>query len=170
MGKQYHAKSKRFKRLFVLHKVSRLAHGIRACYRYDSRVQRVINGLPEGFDICVGILGHSHTVVITKIGDELHCKMTDGYAAGGIYIYFKNMEGAIQVLRNRISYLQAYTQSYIVIEGGTERAIDFVNMLLIVQNYMATARQRRRYLGELSEFEVPVGKIRRYAYFRGWIA
>lgn len=169
MADRYRSKSKPFLRAYILYKASRLASGIRACYRYDSRVRRIVDNLPDGFDICVGILGHNHMVVITKTGEELHCKLVDGYATGDIYIYFKNMEGATMVLRNRISYLQAYTQSRIVLQGDIQRAMDFVSMLLIAQTYMASPLQRKYYLGQLAEYEVSPAKIKARAFFRGWL-
>lgn len=169
MSTRYKAKQNVFRRFYLSVKANHFACGIRACYRYDSRVKNMIDGLPDGFDLCVGILGSTNAIVVTKVGDRLHSKMVEGYIpSDGLQIFFKNYQGAMMVLSNRISVLQAYTQSRVVIVGDAQRSIDFINLFVIVQNYLASARARKRHLGTLSSYEVSARKIKTYAAFRGW--
>lgn len=170
MATKYTAKQKFLSRMWLSIKADYFARGIRACYRYDSRVKNTIDALPEGFDLCVGILGSPNAIVVTKVGDKLHSKIVEGYVPGdGLQVFFKNYEGARLVLSNRIGVLQAYTQSRVVIVGDTQRSIDFINLFVIVQNYLASNRARKRYLGQLTSYEVPARKVKTYAAFRGWV-
>ena len=171
MAKEHKPKLKLMKNIYATIRMAYFASGIRACYKYDSRVRNIIDSLiGEGLEMCLGILPSHKAIVITKNGEDIKCKIVDNYSVtNGISLYFKNLEFALMVLNNRLSCAMAYAQGRFVLSGDTRKAVNFIHMLSIVQNYFASDYNKKFYLKNNISNEVKSGKIKRFIYFRGWL-
>ena len=171
MDQYYKQKPMRLKKYVCLMNSYTFLSGIKACYKYDSRVKKIIDETPQGSDFVIGILEHHHAVVVTKLGDELHCKMVVDYIPSGdcVEVLFKNIASANLILTNKISFFQAYTQGRFVTKGDNKVAMEFVKMCMIVQSYLASVRKKGKYLPERLPLEVNPSVIKSHVFFRGWL-
>ena len=171
MKHYYKQKPIRLKKYSCIFNTYIFLSGIKACYKYDSRVKKIIDETPQGNDFLIGILEHHHAIVVTKLGEELHCRMVIDYIPSGecVEIMFKNIASANLVLANKISFFQAYTQARFVTKGDNRKAMEFVKMCMIVQSYLASVRKKGKYLEERLPLEVSPSLIRSHVFFRGWL-
>lgn len=170
MSKEHNPKQKWWKNRYAIHRLSNFATGIKACYKYDQKVKEIIDGIEDGFEMCLGVLPSHNTVLITKMNNTLTCKYIEDYAiSNGVYLYFKNLTTAVCVLRNRQSFIEAFSQSSFCLYGETSRAVALINLLNIVQNYISSRHKRKKYLKTNTKLDARQSKVRAYVLFRGWL-
>lgn len=170
MAKEHNPKSKLIKKVYATIRMTNFASGIRACYKYDSRVRSILDDMEENFEMCLGILPSHKTIVITKKASEVNFRLVDNFSATtGVSLYFKNIEFALLVLTNRLSYASAYAQGRFTLVGETRKAVNFIHMLNIVQNYFASDYSKKVYLKIDIRNEVAASKVKGFIYFRGWL-
>ncbi|MEG1609330.1 MAG: hypothetical protein RR348_05625 [Clostridia bacterium] len=170
MAKEHNPKQKWWKKKMAIVRLSSFASGIRACYKYDDGVKKIIDDMEDGFEMCLGILPSQNTIVITKLQDKLTCKFVADYAiSNGVYLYFKNLSSASQVLQGKQSFVEAYSQSRFCLFGETSRAVSLINLLNIVQNYISSPYKRKKFLKSNINFATRPSKVRAFVFFRGWL-
>lgn len=145
--------------------------GMKACYKYDSRVRKIFDEMPDGYDLVVGVLEHRHAAVVTKLADGLHCKIVVDYVPSNecIQIMFKNMDSCTLVLKNFVSFFQAYAQGRFVTYGDNAVAVKFIKSFMIVQSYLSSIRKRRNHLQDVLPLEVSPTVIKSRVLFRGML-
>ncbi len=170
MAKQHNPKRKWLKNNYATYRMTNFASGIRACYLYDTRVKNIVDSLDEGFEMCLGVLPSHKSIIIEKKGNKLSCRLEENYTlVNGVYLYFKNIESAILVLTNKLSFAKAFAQGRFTLVGETRMAINFINILNILQIYFSSYYKRKKYLDNNITKQVKASKIVGFIYFRGWL-
>lgn len=170
MAKEHNAKQKWWKNKCAILRLSSFASGIRACYKYDKTVKKIIDDMQDGFEMCLGVLPSHNTIIVTKLENKLTCKYVADYAiTNGVYLYFKNLPSASSVLSGKQSFVEAYSQSRFCLYGETSRAVSLINLLNIVQNYITSPYKRKKFLKSNITFDTKPNRVRAFVLFRGWL-
>ncbi|MGN0770988.1 MAG: hypothetical protein ACI4MI_00170 [Christensenellales bacterium] len=169
MNKKYYAKPMRIRKSLSLLNSYVYLSGVKACYKYDGRVKKIFDEMPDGFDLVIGVLDKHHAALITKVGGELQCKIVIDYISSNnsLQIMFKNIASEEIVLANQISFFQAYTQGRLITIGDNLLAVKYIKMMMIVQSYLASIRQRKESLPESLPLEVAPAIVKSRVMFRG---
>ncbi len=169
MKRRYISKTARIKKYNCIVQSYIYASGVKACYKYDSRVRQIFDEMPDGYDLVVGVLEHRHAAVITKLSDGLHCKIVVDYVPSNkcIQIMFKNMDSCTLVLKNYVSFFQAYAQGRFVTYGDNAIAVKFIKAFMIVQCYLSSISKRKAHIKDALPLEVKPAVIKSRVLFRG---
>lgn len=154
---EHSPRKRRFANYFAKRRLLWVYRGIKACCMYDDNAAKYCAAMGD-CTIRIRILPDVTGIVVrVKDGATQLLREDELLVHADLDICFKNLAGAMPVLRGRKSVKQAYAEKRIVILGDISKVMMINNIIRITLAYVLTDPNARKMYGEPGN--VPRAKI-----------
>lgn len=141
-----------------------LGRGMKGVYKLDPDMRVLVEGLPEGYAVKLGISGTDTGLGFARINDALKVyRAKDAPDVYDLRVEFKSTSAALPMLSGRKSAAMAYAENDFVMKGDIFYGMNVVAMINLAESYLFPRFMLKR-ISDVSP-KLRRSKLRIYTYF-----